>query len=222
MSVPYDATLGAAGGVPPYTWAIASGALPAGLSLNTGSGLISGTPSAPGSSSFTVQVQDAQSNTAQASLQIIVDAATNNGAFNGPYAFSFNGYNQGKPLFMAGSFIADGNGNITSGVLDLNSGSASPQFGYSFTGSYTITADGLGTMVLNAGSLGALNFHVAISKWGNGTFILDNQDPNTRGSGAFFFQTKQISRFPPVAIMPAEALGQARRSTAMPKPAHFR
>ncbi|MGB8887957.1 MAG: Ig domain-containing protein [Candidatus Korobacteraceae bacterium] len=197
VSVPYDATLGAGGGVPPYTWSIISGGLPAGLSLNTSSGLISGTPTTPGVSNFTAQVTDAQQNTAQAALQIVVDAATNNSALTGPYAFSFNGYNHVKPVFMAGSFVADGNGHITSGVLDLNSGNSSPQFGYSLTGTYTITADGLGTMVFNVNTLGTLNFHVSISNQGNGTFIQDNQDPNTRGSGVLYLQTPMDFVLPP-------------------------
>jgi hypothetical protein len=197
VSVPYNATLGVLGGTPPYTWSIVSGALPGGLSLNAGSGLISGTPTAPGVSPFTVQVQDSDQHTAQAALQIIINAATNNSALSGNYALSFNGYNQGKPVFMAGSFIADGNGHITSGVLDANAGSGDPTTGYPLSGTYTITADGLGTMVFDAVAFGVLNFHVAVSKLGNGTLIQDNQDPNTRGSGVFYVQTQADFSVPP-------------------------
>jgi len=50
----YSQTLQAAGGVPPLTWAIASGTLPAGLALNASTGTISGTPTTSGSSTFTV------------------------------------------------------------------------------------------------------------------------------------------------------------------------
>jgi hypothetical protein len=197
VSVPYNATLGVLGGTPPYTWSIISGALPGGLGLNASSGLISGTPTTPGVSPFTVQVQDSDQHSAQAALQIVIDAATNNSALSGDYALSFNGYNQGKPLFMAGSFIADGNGHITSGVLDVNTGNGGPATGYASTGTYTITADGLGTMVFNAVGFGVLNFHVAVSKLGNGTLIQDNQDPNTRGSGAFYVQTQADFSIPP-------------------------
>ena len=48
----------AAGGVPPYDWTIVDGALPPGLSLDSFSGGLLGTPSAAGTYSFTLQVQD--------------------------------------------------------------------------------------------------------------------------------------------------------------------
>jgi hypothetical protein len=60
-NVAYSATLAAAGGTMPYTWSIASGSLPAGLSLNAASGAITGTPTAAGALSFTAQVSDASS-----------------------------------------------------------------------------------------------------------------------------------------------------------------
>jgi len=41
---PYSYQLTVSGGVPPYTFAITSGVLPAGLSLNTSTGIVSGTP----------------------------------------------------------------------------------------------------------------------------------------------------------------------------------
>src|ERR1035437_3046956 len=60
---PYNQTLVATGGAAPYTWSITSGSLPAGLNLSA-SGVISGTPSASGTSNFTVQVTDSTSSTA--------------------------------------------------------------------------------------------------------------------------------------------------------------
>ncbi len=56
----YSATLQATGGTTPYTWSVASGALPSGLTLST-SGIISGTPATSGTSSFSVMVKDAES-----------------------------------------------------------------------------------------------------------------------------------------------------------------
>ncbi|MBR7627542.1 tandem-95 repeat protein [Aeromonas popoffii] len=57
----YSETLSASGGTAPYTYAITAGALPAGLSLNTSTGVISGTPSASGTSNLSVTATDANS-----------------------------------------------------------------------------------------------------------------------------------------------------------------
>ena len=59
----YSSTLAATGGTTPYTWTVASGSLPAGLTLS-GSGTswkISGTPTSHGTSNFTLQVADSSS-----------------------------------------------------------------------------------------------------------------------------------------------------------------
>jgi Putative Ig domain len=62
VSVAYNATLAASGGTSPFTWSITSGTLPAGLSLNGSSGVISGTPTAAVSSTpLTFQAQDSGS-----------------------------------------------------------------------------------------------------------------------------------------------------------------
>ena len=70
----YSATLAATGGTLPYTWSIISGTLPAGLTLTASTGTISGTPTGTGTSNFTVQVSDANSQTASAPLSLTVAA----------------------------------------------------------------------------------------------------------------------------------------------------
>jgi YVTN family beta-propeller protein len=60
----YSAPLQASGGTTPYTWSIASGSLPPGLNLNSATGVISGTPTTVGTSSFTVSLKDASGVTA--------------------------------------------------------------------------------------------------------------------------------------------------------------
>src|SRR6266571_1934460 len=76
MGAAYQATLSASGGTTPYSWSLASGSLPAGLSLNSASGVISGTPSASGTSSFTVQVTDSASKAAQQALSIAISGSS--------------------------------------------------------------------------------------------------------------------------------------------------
>ncbi len=58
---PYSQTLTAAGGTQPCNWSITSGALPAGLTLNSTTGVISGTSTVPGTIRFTVQVKEGTS-----------------------------------------------------------------------------------------------------------------------------------------------------------------
>ena len=58
VSVAYQAQLTAEGGSGLFTWAVSSGTLPAGLALSATTGLISGTPTTPGTSIFTVEVTD--------------------------------------------------------------------------------------------------------------------------------------------------------------------
>lgn len=71
----YNRTLTASGGVKPYTWAIIAGALPTGLTLNTSTGAISGTPTTPGTFAFTVQVTDTLATTATQNLSITASVA---------------------------------------------------------------------------------------------------------------------------------------------------
>lgn len=70
----YSQTLAVTGGTAPYTWALASGTLPAGLTLNPSTGAITGTPTAAATSNFAVQVTDASKATAQKTLSIVVAA----------------------------------------------------------------------------------------------------------------------------------------------------
>jgi hypothetical protein len=75
---PYSATLTAIGGLQPYSWSITVGSLPNGLSLNSSTGAIAGTPTATGTFSFTAAVTDSESPAQESTtnLSIQVNAAT--------------------------------------------------------------------------------------------------------------------------------------------------
>ena len=73
----YTATLQSTGGATPITWTLSSGTLPAGLSLTAG-GVIAGTPTAVGNSTFTVKAVDSftPQQTATASFTISIVLST--------------------------------------------------------------------------------------------------------------------------------------------------
>jgi hypothetical protein len=70
----YSVGFSATGGAPAYTWSLTSGSLPAGMSVAANTGVISGTPTASGTYSFTVTVTDSSSpvQTQSASLSITI------------------------------------------------------------------------------------------------------------------------------------------------------
>jgi hypothetical protein len=79
----YSEVLAASGGTTPYTWSVTAGSLPAGLHLDAKNGAVVGTPSVPGTSSFTGAVTDSSTPTpriATANLSITVSAAATQAA----------------------------------------------------------------------------------------------------------------------------------------------
>ena len=97
---------------------------------------------------------------------------------------------------MLGSFIADGNGNV-SGVFDLNCaglGLAQPPTNVAFNGTYSIQPNGLGTMTITPAANAPFDLSIAISSTGDGRLILNNDErnnylQNSWGAGAINVQT---------------------------------
>ncbi len=72
VGVAYTHTFPATGGTTPYIFSITSGSLPPGLTLNTATGVVSGTPTTANTYNFTIQVEDADSLTASANCSITI------------------------------------------------------------------------------------------------------------------------------------------------------
>jgi hypothetical protein len=71
----YSVALAVGGGTAPYTYAISSGALPAGITLGASSGAISGNPTAAGTFNFGVTVTDSKSVTGSGTFLVTVSPA---------------------------------------------------------------------------------------------------------------------------------------------------
>ena len=73
--VSYSAALAASGGSVPYTWKLTSGVLPAGITLSP-AGVLSGTPTTGGTSTFSVQAADSSTPAVRGSATLTLSVAT--------------------------------------------------------------------------------------------------------------------------------------------------
>ena len=71
----YNVTFAASGGTGPYCYAVSAGALPPGLTLNSGSGSLSGSPSAAGTFEFTISATMSNACTGTRSYSLLVRPA---------------------------------------------------------------------------------------------------------------------------------------------------
>jgi hypothetical protein len=132
------------------------------------------------------------------------------GSLSGTYSFVTNGevFTNGAftatPLARTGSFVADGKGGISGGVEDVNAaGAFSGPFAIS-GGSYTVAADGRGTLTLNVSSNGSANtlqFGITLTSTSGGlmidetSFSTSNTQAST-GSGNFIIQNTALCSNP--------------------------
>ena len=153
----YNEQLNATGGTPGYTFALAgTSTLPAGLTLSS-TGLISGTPTTvQAATPFSITVTDSSvpPETITVSLSLAVTNATaGQGVLLGNYAFEFSGFNSNGAVVVAGSFAADGDGNIAGGLEDSNTITGPTQsqtLPQAFTGTYSLGSDNRGQLVFSS------------------------------------------------------------------------
>ncbi len=136
VGTPYSQTVTASGGTTPYTWSITSGSL-APLTLASTTGVISGTPTTAGTLSFTVQVKDANSNTATQALSIVVSpAALTITTTSLPYGIVGTAYSQ----------TVTASGGTTPYTWSVSAGSLAPLTLGSTTGVISGTPTTVGTL----------------------------------------------------------------------------
>lgn len=114
---------------------------------------------------------------------------------NGTYVFSVSGVDvNGYPFALAGTLTANGQGQISSGAIDINNAEFSaPQGDVSATGNYTVQVDGRGTANLSAttqyGNSLVLDFVLENSSHG----LVTEADGNATGSGTMDLQSSGVT-----------------------------
>ena len=155
-------------------------------------------PASPNNAPTLVATSVADTTKSDSDAFTITAAPTNNDAeLKGQYAFLVGGFDDatGKQFAYIGSLTADGAGNITSGVEDINLPST-VKSSLAITGTYTVGLDNRGTATITSSSgsntfafsVGSLNAGVATK-----VHIIEFDDSNgttgRRGSGVAYLQT---------------------------------
>jgi hypothetical protein len=167
-------------------------------------GLYTAPLSPPASGTVTISASSGGSSGTSTVTILFSNASLNsleNQANPRPYAFSYLGDNASGFLTVAGTFAADGNGNITGGTEDVNSGFAAPVMSAIAAGTYTVGPDGRTTANLNVGGATDVlqfalisNQHALMIRFdaaATGSGTIDMQDPTQFGApfslGAYAF-----------------------------------
>jgi len=140
--VSYKASVVAQGGTPPYGWSVSAGSLPQALTLDSTTGLISGSTSQSGTFTFTVMVTDSASQSAGQTfnLSVMTPAAGN---YDGPAELPRT-YVQSAmadtPVSGQTIFVNAGS-NLQTAINSANCGDiVELQAGATFTGLFTLPA----------------------------------------------------------------------------------
>ena len=168
------------------TWTV-TGAGCSGSSCGTVSsgGLYIAPPTVPTPSTVMVRATAQADSTRSASAEITI-APTNNSKLNGQYALLFKGFDGVGVYQAAAFFIADGNGNVTSGVEDVNRTSG-PRTGLAISGTYQIGGDNRGVLTLKS-QLGTSTFALALNGSAKTGSVVESDNSGIRGSGIIKLQ----------------------------------
>ena len=195
VGIGYSDTLTATGGTGPNTWSVSAGSLPAGITLNASTGVLAGTATTAGTSSFTIKVTDAVGQSATKAATIVV-AARPSLAFPAPPS------GQASVAYTDTLTVTGGTGPFTWSVpggglpsgLTLNAstgvlaGTPAAAGSFAFTvqvsDAFAVTATEAVTLVIGSGPLviaatvspspavpgGIVHFTVTVTNTGSGTY----------------------------------------------------
>jgi hypothetical protein len=163
-------------GYPPVTWTLDGPACPAACGSLSMIADDSVTYTAPvlvfAATTVTITATSMKDPSKSASVTLTLEATNvpscgagaRNGALSGPYAFLLRGGGPSGPFAMAGSFVADAAGHITSGTVDVNRARGAPAADLPIDAahsSYAVGADGRGCLALTTSSTTML-LHISV------------------------------------------------------------
>ena len=183
---------------PNATWTVSSTATCDNCigSINSTTGLYTAPPSPPPGATVTVTAQDATVTPTQTATATVTIAFSDQ-SLNGPFAFSYSGDDASGFMAVAGSFFADGNGHIQSGIEDVDSFSNGGPVQFQISGTYKVGSDGRTLLKLNQGLPGAATWQFALTS--NQHAVMIRFDRSTTGSGTIDQQNlDDISSLPEI------------------------
>jgi hypothetical protein len=151
----------------------------------TSAGLYTAPATVPSPSTVKVTAT-AQAETSQSASATVTIIPTNNSKLHGQYAVLFKGFDHAGVFEAAASLIADGNGNITSGVEDINRTSG-PQTAVALTGTYQVGGDDRGTLTLKS-KLGTFTYAFALNGTAKSGSLIESDNSGISGSGVIEIQ----------------------------------
>ncbi len=173
VNVAYSDTLTATGGTTPYTWSVNAGTLPPGITLSP-AGVLSGTPTATGSFSFSVNVIDANNGVSTASVTLVVStssltitstASTGTVTPGGTVSYTITATNSGQLAYTGATFTDSLAGLTDDAAYNANAAASS--------GTVTFTSPNLTwTGNLAAGATATITFSVTVKNPDTGDKVL--------------------------------------------------
>ncbi|NKJ23375.1 putative Ig domain-containing protein [Dyella sp. SG609] len=190
--VAYSQTITASGGNGGYTFSLTAGALPAGIALSS-AGIVSGTPTTPGSYNFTVKATDgfgfsgSQAYTVTVNAPTIAITPTTLAAFTGSVAYNqpltASGGNGGYTFSLLSGALPPGIALSSAGVISGTPTTAGPYsftvkatdgFGFSGSQAYTVTVNApaitFTRTTLPGGQVGVAYSQTVSASGGSGSF----------------------------------------------------
>jgi hypothetical protein len=178
------------------TWSVTgSGCTGSACGTVTSTGLYTAPSAVPAPPTVKVTAT-AQADASQSASAVVTIAPTNNSKLHGQYAVLFKGFDSAGVFDAAASFIADGNGNVTSGIEDINRTSG-PKTAISISGTYQVGGDNRGTLTLKS-TLGTFTYAFALNGTAKSGSLIESDTSGISGSG--IIKVQDPSAFTPSAF----------------------